>query len=729
MEKIRMLSLSKLTRTFYNNLLLYCTKIFIVMSGVVIAPMLLTGSLQLPPILGAVAAALSDLDNHLKGRVKNIGMILLIFFLASTAVELIFPYPFPFLLLCTFGTAALIMLGALGDRYATIAFGTLVLMVYTMLTFEADRAWYIQPMMLMTGALWYHLISLLFHFIWPAQPMTESLAECYKDLARLLELKSRFFDPDEGESIKELKLKLSISGKALTAKLDNIRGAIIRRLQNEQGQNPFPEILNYYLIAQTIYERTASVHVEYELLHKKFLYSDLLFRFQRLMMQQGQTALRISEAISKQEEYEHPQYLNRLSTRLDETIKRLKKAGNHEKEIFTSLDNLLHNLEQINALFLKMQSGLAENDLLKTEFNALLPQSTPSLNLKDKVLEFIQRMKSHLTPESEVFRHAIRMSFVMGAGYLIIWLANIGNIYILNGDEITTRIYWIILTAIFVCQPNSTATKSRIAKRFSGTVLGVIITIVFLQFSPSISLQALIVILSGTLFFIFSAARYSFATALITIMILIGFNLNDYNFIAPERLIDTMIGCGLAWIAARYILPDWRYYNLPKTYAKVATENSHYLDQIREQYHAGRSDNLAYLTSRTRASEADSELSSLFSALSAANQYDKDHLEQIFNNLCLNNTFLGYLSALGAHREKIEDHEVLAMLDRTTHFIIQTLQTKQFDQPYYSALKREIFKLQHQDCCTNSPISTILLQQLTLLLRTLPSYLKALFNA
>src|SRR5699024_10849713 len=148
MEKIRMLSLSKLTRTFYNNLLLYCTKIFIVMSGVVIAPMLLTGSLQLPPILGAVAAALSDLDNHLKGRVKNIEMILLIFFLASTAVELIFPYPFPFLLLCIFGTAALIMLGALGDRYATIAFGTLVLIVYTMLTFEADRAWYIQPMML-----------------------------------------------------------------------------------------------------------------------------------------------------------------------------------------------------------------------------------------------------------------------------------------------------------------------------------------------------------------------------------------------------------------------------------------------------------------------------------------------------------------------------------------------------------------------------------------------------
>lgn len=729
MNKMKMLSLSNFTRTFYNNLLLYCTKIFIVMSGVVIAPMLITGSLQLPPILGAVAAALSDLDNHLKARIKNIGLILLIFFLAATAVELIFPHPFIFFLLCVFGTASLIMLGALGDRYATIAFGTLVLMVYTMLTFEVDRAWYIQPLMLMTGVLWYHLISLLFHFIWPARPMTESLADCYKDLARLLELKSRFFDPDEGESIKELKLKLSIAGKTLTTKLDNIRGAIIRRLQNERGQNPFPEILNYYLVAQTIYERAASVHVEYELLHKKFLYSDLLFRFQRLMMQQGQTALKISEAINKHEEYAHPQYLNRLSTRLDETIQRLKKAGNHEKEIFTSLDNLLHNLEQINALFLKMQSGLATKELLNTELNQLLPQAPQTLSFKDRMLEIFERLKSHLTKESEVFRHAVRMSFVMGAGYLIIWSANIGNIYLLNGDEITTRIYWIMLTAIFVCQPNATATKARVAKRFSGTVLGVVITIVFLQFSPSVSLQALLVILSGTLFFIFSAARYSFATALITIMILIGFNLNDYNFIAPERLIDTMIGCGLAWIAARYILPDWRYYNIPKTYDKVAQQNSEYLAQISAQYHLGRSDNLTYLTARARASEADSELSSLFSSLSAAKQHDEKSLELIFNNLCLNNTFLGYLSALGAHREKIEDEEVLALLDRTTQFIITTLKTKQFDQPYYSALKREILKLQHHENCTQSPVATILLQQLMLLLRTLPSYLKSLFQA
>lgn len=722
-----MLSFSKFTRTFYNNFLLYCTKIFIVLMGVVIIPFLYTGSIQLPPILGAVAAALTDLDDHIKGRIKNIGLILLIFFIASTLIEFFLPSPFIFLLLCVFGTAFLIMLGALGERYATIAFGTLVLMVYAMLTFEPDRAWYLQPIMLVVGALWYNLISLFFNFIWPTRPITESLAETYKNLASFLELKSRFFDPDEAESINELKLKLSIAGKNLSSQLNTTRGAIIRRLQNEHGKNPFPEVLNSYLIAQAIFERAASVHVEYEVLHKKFLYSDLLFRFQRLMMQQGRAAIRISEALINQTEYQHPQYLNRLTTRLEETITRLKKAGNHEREIFSSIEHLLHNLEQINALLLKMQSGLISIDEENhTEFNQLLP---PKSGLKDRISEVYQLISVHLTKESEIFRHAVRMSFVMGIGYLIILMTNWANIHLLDGTEVTTRIYWIVLTAIFVCQPNYSATKTRMVKRLSGTVAGVIITLLFLQFSPSASLQILTLIVTGTLFFAVRVVRYSYATALITIMILLGFNLNDFNFIGPERLLDTIIGCALAWFAASYILPDWRYHNIKETHERVALRNIEYLQAIRMQYHNGRVDDLTYMTARARASEADSELSSLFSALSASKKYDQTALDEVFNNLCLNNSFLGYLSALGAHRETIDVPEALALFDKTTDFIIKTLQTKEFDQPYYSALKSEIFKLQQSERCNYNTVTGILLQQLVLLLRTLPAYLRALFKA
>ncbi len=700
------------------------------MVGVVLIPMAITGDLQLSPILGAVAAALSDLDDHIKGRVKNIGSILLIFFLAATIVEILFPYPPLFLLLCILGTSALMMLGALGERYATTAFGTLVLMVYAMLTLEPERAWYLQPLTLLTGALWYHLISLLFHLIWPARPITESLGEAYRDLAHFLELKSRFFDPDEGESIQKLKLKLSMAGKSLTARLNNIRGALIRRLQNEQSNQPYSELLNYYLVAQAIYERAASIHVEYEILHKEFLYSDLLFRYQRVMMQQGNAAQKVAEALLHKKEYLYPQYLSRITSRLEETISRLKIDRADSIEIIISIENILHNLKQINTLLLKMESGLTDSALFQAEIKALIPDKRGSkiAKLKEMALNIYQTINAHLTKESEIFRHAVRMGFVMGTGYLIIWGINLININILENGPVTNRIYWIVLTAIFVCQPNVIVTKSRILKRLSGTFIGVLLTLLFLQFSPSTSLQVLLVIASSTLFFSLSALGYSFTTALITIMVLISFNLNDYDFIAPERLIDTIIGCAIAWFAARYILPDWRYHNIQQAYHKVAEKNSEYLKEIQAQYHHGRHDSLSYLSARARANEADSELAALFASLSESKGQDEALLSELFNNLCLNNTFLGYLSALGAHRTAIENQQVLQLFNKTSDFIIQTLQQQQFNRPAYSQLKREIVQLQ-QHYAQSDLVSSLLLQQLTLLLRTLPSYLKALFKA
>lgn len=725
----RMLALTKIMAPFYNNYLLYSLKILIIMVGVVLIPMALTGDLQLSPILGAVAAALSDLDDHIKGRIKNIVLILLIFFLVATTVELFFPYPPLFLLLCTLGTSALIMLGALGERYATTAFGTLVLMVYAMLTLEPDRAWYIQPLTLLTGALWYHLISLLFHLIWPARPITESLGEAYRDLAHFLELKARFFDPDEGESIQKLKLKLSIAGKTLTTRLNSIKGALIRRLQNEQSNQPYSELLNYYLVAQAIYERASSIHVEYEILHKEFLYSDLLFRYQRVMMQQGNAAQKVAEALLHKKEYLYPQYLSRITSRLEETTLRLKKDHAASIEIIISIENILHNLKQINTLLLKMESGLTDSDLFQREIKALLPtkKSSKIASLKDSLLNIYQTINAHLTKESEIFRHAVRMGFVMGVGYLIIWGINLANTHLFGNGPVTNRIYWIVLTAIFVCQPNVIVTKSRILKRLSGTFIGVLFTLLFLQFSPSTSLQVLVVIASSTLFFSLSALGYSFTTALITIMVLISFNLNDYAFIAPERLIDTIIGCAIAWFAARFILPDWRYHNIQHAYEKVAEKNSEYLREIQEQYHQGRHDSLSYLSTRARANEADSELAALFASLSETKGKDEAVLSELFHNLCLNNTFLGYLSALGAHRSAIENQQVLQLLDKTANFITQTLQQRQFDQPTYSQLKREI--VQQQDQNRSDLASALLLQQLTLLLRTLPSYLKALFKA
>ena len=83
--------------------------------------------LTIPLTLGVVAAALTDLDDRLAGRLRNLLITLVCFFVASASIELLFPYPWLFALGLTTSTYGFILLGALGQRYATIAFGALLI--------------------------------------------------------------------------------------------------------------------------------------------------------------------------------------------------------------------------------------------------------------------------------------------------------------------------------------------------------------------------------------------------------------------------------------------------------------------------------------------------------------------------------------------------------------------------------------------------------------------------
>ncbi|NMS37237.1 FUSC family protein, partial [Vibrio parahaemolyticus] len=61
-----------------------------------------------------------------------------------------------------------------------------------------------------------------------------------------------------------------------------------------------------------------------------------------------------------------------------------------------------------------------------------------------------QRISANLHKDSMLFRHALRMSIALTIGYGIIQIFNID------------RGYWILLTTLFVCQPNYSATRQKL---------------------------------------------------------------------------------------------------------------------------------------------------------------------------------------------------------------------------------------------------------------------------
>ncbi|RAT80277.1 TIGR01666 family membrane protein, partial [Salmonella enterica subsp. enterica serovar Hadar] len=105
--------LSPLIRRYtWNSTWLYYIRIFIALCGTTALPWWLGDvKLTIPLTLGMVAAALTDLDDRLAGRLRNLIITLICFFIASASVELLFPWPWLFALGLTLSTSGFILLG------------------------------------------------------------------------------------------------------------------------------------------------------------------------------------------------------------------------------------------------------------------------------------------------------------------------------------------------------------------------------------------------------------------------------------------------------------------------------------------------------------------------------------------------------------------------------------------------------------------------------------------
>lgn len=695
---------SRIRHYFYNSNLLYCLRIFIALVGVTLGPWLIgVPILTIPLTLGVVAAALTDLDDRLSGRLRNLFITLLCFLVATVSIELLMPYPWLFICGLFLSTGCFIMLGALGQRYATIAFGALLIAIYTMLGSSMYNNWYIQPVLLLSGAIWYNIITLFGHLILPIRPLQDNVSQCFIQLAGYLDTKAMLFDPDEENEFRQQSISVAMANSSLVNTLNQTKNSLLTRLKSDRGQRSTRQLLHYYFIVQDIHEQISSSHVKYQALSDKFRYSDVLFRFQRLLALQAQACRKIAYSILYKENYIHDSYFERSFNHLENTLLRLEKHEQENINLIKSLKLLLKNLASVDAQLAGINSEQIYENQIEQDNNL----SDDSANgIKESWL----RIYHQLTPKSSLFRHAVRMSLVLCFGYAIIKVADLD------------RGYWILLTSLFVCQPNYSATKSRLKLRVIGTLIGVLLGIPILYFIPSIEGQLILIVITGVLFFAFRSIRYAQATMFITLLVLLCFNLLGQGFeIITPRIIDTVIGCAIAWAAVSFIWPDWHFRQLPVIVNKTINANCHYLNAVITQYHQGKSNSLIYRIARRDAHNFDSELTSVVSGLSAEPKKDPQQIELGFRFLYLNHNLLSYISALGAHRDAISHSEILQLLDDTADYLANSIsliasEAPESMQPNKSELESRIAGLE----LPSEAKEQLVLQQILLILGLIP---------
>lgn len=671
--------------------------------------------LAMPFVLGIIAGGLVDLDNRLTGRLKNIIASVALFTLSSLTAQSTLGTGLPFILAMTLMTFGFTILGAVGLKYRTFAFGALAVATYTTLTYTPETYWLTNPFMILCGTVLYSTAILLFQIILPHRPVQESVANAYEALGSYLEAKADFFDPDEAEWIGNRHIDLAMSNTGVITAFNQCRSALFYRLRGKHRHPRTAKMLRYYFAAQDIHERISSAHVDYQEMSEKFKNTDIIFRIHRLLEMQGQACRNAAQALRAGKDYTYSKRLGRAIEGCRQSL-RLLSDGNDNPDI-RHLGRLLDNLGSVDQQFRQLQhNGLqVENDRMGDTRIAAI--ETGSLK------NTWQTIRPQLNLESGVFRHAVRLSLVVAAACTIVEALNLN----LNLG------YWILLTALFVCQPNYTATKSRVRQRIAGTVLGVIVGSLVPYFTPSVETKLWIVVVSTTLFFMTRTYKYSFSTFFITIQALTSLSLAGLDVYAamPVRIIDTIIGASLAWAAVSYLWPDWKYLTLERTAALAVCSNGAYLEKITERLKSGETgDDVEYRATRRRAHEHTAALSSTLSDMSSEPAKFADSLQPGFTLLKTGYALTGYISALGAYRSEMHEEcspdftaQFHLAAEHTAHIFqhLPDMEPDRFDAELDS-LRSELDNLRVQSVGAQSHI---LLQQLQLIARQLEPYYRA----
>ncbi|WP_439327617.1 YccS family putative transporter [Lonepinella sp. BR2357] len=589
---------------------------------------------SMPLILGVIAASLVDLDHRLSGRLKNIFYTLIAFSISSLVTQYFLNQGIWFVLSMTAMTFVFTMIGAVGQRYSTIAFGTLVVSLYTTLAYIPDTPWYINPLMILAGTLLYSVITVTVHLCFPNRPLQEKVSRAFVALGAYLDAKAAFFDPDDIEQLASKQLTLAMKNSQIIQVFNECRTALFYRMRDNHRYSYTSKMCRYYMAAQEIHERANSSHFDYKTLAEQLKNADLIFRIQRLLELQAQACRDIAHALQKAQDYQPQARLERAIQGISQSFE-LYAQQHQDNSALHHIKTLLDNLHNIHC---QLQS--LSQPIQTPETRTIYTENITGLR------QIVRHIGRHFTFQSQLFRHAMRLSLV------VFFCCALVEYFHLQAD----RGYWILLTIIFVCQPNYSATKLRLKQRIIGTILGVIVGSLLPYMTSTLEAKLAVVVIASTLFYFFRSNNYSFSTFFITIQVLASFDIMGFDLYAAllPRLIDTLIGTALAWFAVSYLWSDWKYLQLDQVSQQVIKSQANYLLHIISHLQFGRGDDLKYRIVRREAHDNATRLSTTISNMNNEPKKYARHLQQGFELLKLNTALLGYISALGAYREQMQ---------------------------------------------------------------------------
>lgn len=578
----------------------------------------------------------SDIQSNLKHKINGIFVAAVMVAGANLLINLFYPFPFlfyPFFVGLLFFFS---MISVYGQRATMVSFSVLLSICLSFANLNSGWAMLQHSSLLLIGGLFYLFVSLAFHYISPYRYIDLQIAECIKLTSKYLKLRGDLWTVNAPrEKIIEKQLHLQVE---LNTIHESLREIIFRNQSSSGSSYQNRKMLIALISLIEILELALSTSFNHSKLHEKFSErSTVLATYQKLAYSLASTLKRLSTAVENKQKFV-----------INDTL--FTDLENLEKAISTYEQKLGKEAASEGVLILSNMQHYAEKQIEKIKIlERAYSFATNQQDLKGKgkdLEKFItpqyypfSTFKENLSFSSTLFRHSLRLTITIIIGYII-------------GENLPFQnVHWILLTIVVIMRPGYGLTKKRSFERIQGTILGGLIAFGIISIFQNHILISILAIISMLLGFAFTQINYRIGATFVTMYVIFIFGILSPNIsdVIEYRILDTITGGALAYIANYFLWPSWEFLNINSFLKKSIKVNQHYIKEISLLYNNKGEVTTSYKLSRKNAFIEIGNLMTSFQRMSQEPKSKQKQLTILYKLVELNHTLLSSSASLGTY--------------------------------------------------------------------------------
>jgi uncharacterized membrane protein (TIGR01666 family) len=591
--------------------------------------------------LGALSLAITDTPGPPKHRRNSLIVSIILYFFVVLLAGVSRDYPWLVGIEIAVIGFLFSMAGVFGTRINSIGLIGILVYIFCLDPRSPSESILHDALLFTIGGVWYALLTMTLYSLRPYKPIQQLLGENLMLIAEYLQDKAAIYQKgvnyeDKYQSLIKHQINIQSQQEELQEMLFKMRS-----IQKESiGKGRMLMIM--YLDSIDLFERVMTTQQDYTLLHKEFDHTNILEVYRKTILLMADELGAIGLAVQDGIPYKKN---DKIARQIDYTLQSFIQLRDNTLnpdniESFIRLRHILYSIQDVaERIELLQKYTYYDRSIVK-------PKDLDEKSLEHFVVQ--QDLDPHLfidnlSVQSSYFRHAFRTTIALLIGYGVSLFFELGH-----GS-------WILLTIVTIMKPAYSITQKRNWQRISGTISGAAISFLFLYLVHDNTPIFIAMVLSMIIGYSFVKKNYLIGTAGITMYVMMNFHFlhpGGLTEVLSDRVLDTAIGSVIAFITAKFVLPQWEHTTLLPTVQTALQANQQYFDVVASVFSGKKPSNNIISAARKEAFVALANMSNRFQRMISEPKSKQPHLQQYHQFISVSHLLTSHIASLSYYAQR-----------------------------------------------------------------------------